>query len=184
MCTCLQNYTLPIFGHLVTLIFDPQIFSNAAPITLFHWQNWHLVHLNGVIDPKLVILPIFGHVGSLAFDRWTSNFQKCLIRPPLSLSDRQQFISGIVDRSCGSKAVLLPRCGYVVTLMFNLWTSNSQKCSTLPQQVFFWWTKAPTCYIWMEFWLQNWLFAYKWSGWTLIFDLLISNFQKCLKLLQ
>ena len=61
-----KNAYLPIFSHLVTLTFDPQIFNNAAPISPFNWQKFL---------PTFFLL-IFGHVVTLPFDHWTTNFQK------------------------------------------------------------------------------------------------------------
>ena len=62
----------------------------------------------------------------------------------------------------GSKTAFLPTFGFVVIFTFDFWTLNFQEGLTLTNKSFPL-TKVPTWYIWMELWLQNWIFAYIWS---------------------
>ena len=67
-----KNEFLPIFGHLVTLIFEPKIFRSAEHclnksfpgIKVAVWYIWVEVW------PKNLIFPIFGPLVTLTFDLW------------------------------------------------------------------------------------------------------------------
>ena len=127
------------------------------------------------------------------------NFLEKLNTAQLRLLNSQKFLSGIFACSCGSKPVFLSKFSHAVTLTFDFWTLNFQKCLTLPQSVF-----------WIDKILSD---IFEWSGisgrmphhhphihlrWsfgskpvflsafghvvTLTFDLWTSKFQKCLKL--
>ena len=47
---------------------------------------------------------------------------------PINVFDGQKFLHGTFKWSHGSKTGFLPIFGHVVTLMFDLWISNFQKC--------------------------------------------------------
>ena len=84
-----------------------------------------------IYGSKTVILPTFGHLVNLV-----SDLSVMLNTAPISFSDWQKFLSGIYELRCSSNTAFLTIFGYVMTATFHLWTSNSQKCLTLPHLVF------------------------------------------------
>ena len=97
---------------------------NTAPVNLFHWQKLPPNTFERSYGSKTVILPIYGHMMNLAFDLWTSNFQKCL-----TLS-KKVFL---IEWSCDSKTVFGSVFCHTVTLTIDLWTSNFHQWLTLPK---------------------------------------------------
>ena len=59
---------------------------NTAPISLFDWRKFLPVTLKWSCVSKTEFLPKFGHVVTLTFDFWNSNFKKWLTQPNKSFS--------------------------------------------------------------------------------------------------
>ena len=82
---------------------------------------------------------IFAYIyscGDLDLWPWDFKFSEMLKPTPISLFNWQKFLHDTFKWSYGSKTAFLPIFGHVVTLTFDLWTSNFQNCLTLAQWVF------------------------------------------------
>ena len=123
---------LPVLGHLMIVTFDFQIFRNAQHCPSFNWQKCHLVHFIELWNQKCNFAYIWscGELGLWHLDlKFFRNSQHC---PSKSL-DWQKFLSSTFEWSCGCKTVVLTILGHVMTIPFDLWTSDFQKCLTRPQ---------------------------------------------------
>ena len=76
-------WVLPIFSHVMTLTFGPQIFKNPShcPIKCFRMTNIATGIFEWSYGSKTAFLLRFGHVVTLIFHLWTSNLNKSLTLP-------------------------------------------------------------------------------------------------------
>ena len=100
---------------------DPQISEmlNTASVSLMEWQNFPSCISEWRCGSKTVILPIFGHVATLTFDIWTTNFHKCSTLPQLVFSIK---INNKSNKSYGLvylKGVVAPE-----TIFAHIWSSG------------------------------------------------------------
>ena len=132
-----QTEYFPIFGHLLTLTFDPQFLEmlNTAPTSFFHWKKMS----PGTFECSYGSKTNFAHIwlcGELGHWPLDVKFAEKVNTASISLCDWQKILSGIFKWSCCSKTAFSTIFGHVVTLSFKNCTSVFQKCLTLSHLVF------------------------------------------------
>ena len=128
---------------------------------------------DSVINPKTVLCTIFVHVVTKSFDTWILSiflgyvvtlkpldfkFSEMTDTVPVSVFNWSMCY---LEHQNGVIAFLLI-FGHLVTLNFDLWTSDFSKYWTLPKLVLPL-TKIAPWYIWMELLLQSWICTHIWS---------------------
>ena len=129
-CLRLQVDNMPR-SHLWNSQFQKCPNKSFSLIKVLVWYNWMELWLQNCS---------FAHIWSWGgLDLWPVDlkFPEISNTALISFFDWKQFLSGIAEWSYGSKTAFLPIFGQIVTLTFDLWTSNFQICLTLPQYVFF-----------------------------------------------
>ena len=126
LCPCLVIW----WPSLLTLKLSEML--DTVAVSLFQWQKLPPGTLNGVMESNCNFAHIWSY-GEHSLRPLDLKFSEMLNTAPISLSDWQKFLTGAFKLRYGSKTVVFTIFGHVVTRTFDLWTSDFQKCLTLPQ---------------------------------------------------
>ena len=131
--SCLPKQFSTIFGHdlTMTFYFESQVSEmlNTIPTSFFDSHSFipkkcssYLVHLNGVIDPELLLCP---YLVMWWTQHWT--FGPQIMRNALHYPNNSFSMTKVVTTfkwKDGSETVISPIFDHVMNLAFHIWNSN------------------------------------------------------------